>query len=85
MQHAHGALVAHADIKPSNVLVEADGDPKLLAFGSAVLAEDERCRQPSDTRPAGCSRAGARPAGPCGATRRSLTLATALPPPGAAR
>jgi serine/threonine-protein kinase len=41
VQHAHGALVVHADIKPSNVLVEADGEPRLLDFGIAVLAGDE--------------------------------------------
>ena len=41
VQHAHQALVVHADIKPSNVLVEAGGIPRLLDFGIAVLVNDE--------------------------------------------
>lgn len=35
VRHAHQALVVHADIKPDNILVEADGQPKLLDFGLA--------------------------------------------------
>ena len=38
---AHGKLVAHGDIKPSNVLVTAEGEVKLLDFGVARLIEAE--------------------------------------------
>ncbi len=35
--YAHSRLVVHADIKPSNVLVDAQGQPKLVDFGVARL------------------------------------------------
>jgi tetratricopeptide (TPR) repeat protein len=37
VQYAHQNLVVHCDIKPANVLVTADGIPKLLDFGIAKL------------------------------------------------
>ncbi|HMN96643.1 MAG TPA: protein kinase [Phycisphaerales bacterium] len=37
VRHAHGNLVVHRDIKPRNILVTADGSPKLLDFGIAKL------------------------------------------------
>jgi serine/threonine-protein kinase len=37
VQHAHRHLVVHRDLKPGNVLVTSDGEPKLLDFGIARL------------------------------------------------
>lgn len=49
VEHAHRQLVVHCDLKPSNVLVRANGAPVLLDFGIArVLAgqgEDDAARQ----------------------------------------
>jgi non-specific serine/threonine protein kinase/serine/threonine-protein kinase len=37
VQHAHRNLVVHRDLKPNNILVATDGEPKLLDFGIAKL------------------------------------------------
>ena len=39
VQCAHEHLVVHRDIKPQNVLVDADGTPKLIDFGVAKVLE----------------------------------------------
>jgi serine/threonine protein kinase len=46
--HAHSSLVVHRDIKPGNVLLTADGVPKLLDFGIASFFEHEKGEVQSD-------------------------------------
>ena len=49
---AHQRLIVHCDLKPSNILVDAEGRPQLLDFGIARLL-----KQGSDSAPAEPSRA----------------------------
>ena len=48
VSYAHRNLVIHRDLKPTNILVDANGQPKLLDFGIARMLDD--VADPSFTR-----------------------------------
>lgn len=50
VQYAHSRMVAHADLKPSNIMVDATGRVKLLDFGIAALIGGD-ARSPSGSGP----------------------------------
>ena len=48
VDYAHRLLVVHRDIKPRNILVTEEGDPKLLDFGIAKILEEAPGDSPAD-------------------------------------
>lgn len=50
VQYAHENLVVHSDLKPRNVLVTDEGEPKLLDFGIARLLDPPRNPETTATR-----------------------------------
>lgn len=71
VQHAHQRLVLHRDIKPGNILVDAEGEPVLLDFGIAKVLDQTDAR--SDTATLAFTPAYAAPEQQVG---RGLTTAT---------
>ncbi|PKL96847.1 MAG: hypothetical protein CVV18_00010 [Gammaproteobacteria bacterium HGW-Gammaproteobacteria-8] len=52
VQFAHSNLVVHRDIKPDNVMVDRDGNVRLLDFGIATLLDAETGPTPTAAGPA---------------------------------
>ncbi len=49
LQKAHEAGIIHRDVKPSNIVIDADGRPKLLDFGLAAVRGGEHLTKTGST------------------------------------
>ncbi|MGE0480139.1 MAG: protein kinase [Phycisphaerae bacterium] len=52
VQHAHQHLVVHRDLKPGNILITPDGEPRLLDFGIAKVLDPSATVGAATTAPA---------------------------------
>jgi len=49
LHKAHQAGITHRDVKPSNIVIDADGQPKLLDFGLAAVQSTEKLTKTGST------------------------------------